>query len=153
MMEPSPRENALAYLQTHHVLSLATVGLDGPWSAALFYVNSGFTLYFLSAPASRHSQNLAINPGVSATIQADYGDWPEIKGVQLEGRAELLHGPEQLKAMALYAAKFPVINQLERFPEIAGAMKKIGWYKLCPTRLYFVDNARGFAHRDQIPLD
>lgn len=152
MMNSLPRENALTYLQTHHVLSLATVGPDGLWSAALFYVNSGFTLYFLSAPTSRHSLNLAVNPAVSATIQADYRDWPEIKGIQLEGWVSRLAGPEQLKAIALYAVKFPVINQLEQAPEIAGAMKKIGWYKLCPSRLYFVDNARGFAHRDEIPL-
>jgi hypothetical protein len=25
-------------------------------------------------------------------------------------------------------------------------------YRLEPTRVYFIDNARGFGHRDEIPL-
>ena len=31
-------------------------------------------------------------------------------------------------------------------------MNKVRWYQLAPVRLYFVDNAAGFGHRDEIDL-
>ena len=145
------RQQALGYLHGHHVLSLATQGGAGLWAAAVFYVSDGFTLYFLSSPASRHCLNLAQDPRVSATIQEDYADWPEIKGVQLEGNAREISGDEELHARKLYGGKFPVVGKLAQAPTaIVKAMAKVRWYKIVPERLYFIDNAAGFGHRDEI---
>ena len=74
------RELALTYLHQHQVMTLATVGDEGPWAAAVFYVNEKFSLYFLSAGHTRHSQNIVEDSRVAATIQEDYRDWPSIKG-------------------------------------------------------------------------
>ena len=42
---------------------------------------------------------------------------------------------------------------LEEAPaQIVRAMSKIGWYKVQPTRLYFIDNSQGFGHRAEILL-
>src|SRR5712692_5248599 len=101
-MSHSARDRALVYLSDHNVLTLATAGPEGLWAAAVFYVNDGFTLYFLSAPNSRHSLNLASQSTVAATIQEDYKDWREIKGIQLEGRASRLDGEEQAAARTHY---------------------------------------------------
>ncbi len=145
------REKALAYLQNHNVMTLATTGPAGLWAAAVFYVNDGFTLYFLSAPGTRHSQNIAAQPGVAATIQEDYKDWPEIKGIQLEGQVYQIKGTEKATTIALYGAKFPVIGNVSKAPtEIIKAMSKIGWYKVEPERLYFIDNSLGLGHRDEV---
>ncbi len=65
-------DKALAYLRDHNVMTLATIGAQGLWAAAVFYVNDGFTLYFLSAPTSRHSLNIESQSTVAATIQEDY---------------------------------------------------------------------------------
>jgi hypothetical protein len=40
----STREDALSYLEAHNVATLATNGPEGPWAAAVFYANTGFTL-------------------------------------------------------------------------------------------------------------
>jgi hypothetical protein len=40
----SPRDDALSYLEAHNVATLATNGPEGPWAAAVFYANTGFTL-------------------------------------------------------------------------------------------------------------
>ena len=61
----------------------ATRGPEGPWAAAVFYANTGFALYFLSSPTSRHGRNIGGNAKAAATIQEDYSDWREIKGIQL----------------------------------------------------------------------
>ena len=152
-MNYSLREKTLAYLQNHNIMTLATSGSEGLWAAAVFYVNDGFIFYFLSAPTTRHSQNIAAQPEVAATIQEDYKDWPEIKGVQLEGKARRIKGEEQAEAVARYGRKFPVVGNLAKAPaEIAKAMSKIAWYKVVPERLYFIDNSLGLGHRDEVPL-
>lgn len=141
----------LTYLQTHTVLSLATHGSAGVWAAAVFYVNDDITLYFLSAPHTRHSQNIAQNPQVAATIQENYSNWTDIKGIQLEGPCHLLAGTERDHAITLYAQKFPIIGG-DAPPQIAKALDKIGWYKINPSRLYFIDNSKGLGHREEVTI-
>jgi len=145
--------NALTYLAEHHVMTLATHGAEGPWAAAVFYVNDGFTLFFLSSPKSRHCRNLASDPRVAAAVQEDYADWTEIRGVQLEGRVRELAGAEADRARGLYGAKFAVVgSQAEAPAPIAAALAKVRWYELVPERLQFVDNTMAFGHRDEVPL-
>ncbi len=142
---------ALAYLREHRVVSLATQDAGGPWAAAVFYVNDGFTLYFLSAPTSRHSVNLARDPRVAATIQEDYRDWPQIKGVQLAGLVSELGGEQAGHARRLYAARYPLIGAAGGAPAaIAAALDRVRWYRLEPEQLYFIDNSVAFGHREQI---
>jgi uncharacterized protein len=153
-LSPAVHDKALAYLRDHNVMTLATIGAQGLWAAAVFYVNDGFTLYFLSAPTSRHSLNIESQSTVAATIQEDYQDWREIKGIQLEGPSRRIEGAEQAAAIVRYGAKFPIVGNLAQAPdEIFQAMTHVAWYKVAPTRLYFIDNALGLGHRDEIPLD
>jgi hypothetical protein len=145
------RDRALEYLAGHRVMSLATYGLEGPWAAAVFYANDGFNLYFISAPASRHSRNLAAHAGVAATVNEDYFDWREIKGVQLEGTVEQISGAEETRVRGLYGKKFPLAADPTSAPAaIAAAFVKVRWYRLAAVRAYFVDNSAGFGHRDQV---
>ncbi|MCB9419325.1 MAG: pyridoxamine 5'-phosphate oxidase family protein [Ardenticatenaceae bacterium] len=148
---PDPRQSALAYLQQHRVMSLATSDPDGVWTAAVFYVNDGFDLYFLSAGHTRHARGIAFEPRIAATIQEDYADWKMIQGIQLAGVATQLFGAERLKAIALYRSKFTFLAQATAV--IQAAFEKVNWYRLRPYQLYFVDNSRGFGHRDEIELD
>ena len=166
----SAREQTLAYLAGHNVMTLATEGTEGRWAAAVFYVNVGWTLYFLSSPKSRHSRNIAVRPGIAAAIQEDYSDWTEIKGVQMEGAAHRIEGAERAMAIECYERKFPIVRA-ESNPEAADpqaskpskqapdanaqireAMSKITWFRFAPRRLYFIDNSLGLGHREEIIL-
>ncbi|MCM2358980.1 MAG: pyridoxamine 5'-phosphate oxidase family protein [Geobacteraceae bacterium] len=141
------------YLRDHNVATLATGGSEDLWAAAVFYVNDGNTLYFLSAPTSRHCMNLAHDPRVAMTIQEDYSDWLDIKGVQLEGVASEISGAEEERARRLYGRKFPVVGLLAQAPAaIVKALAKVRWYKVVPHRLYFIDNSAGLGHRDEVDL-
>jgi uncharacterized protein YhbP (UPF0306 family) len=142
------RAAALAYLAAHHVMTLATAGPDGIWAAAVFYASDGFALTFLSASHTRHAQAVAANPQVAATVQEDYADWPAIQGIQLSGTARRLDGPERDAAIGRYRAKFPFIAQ--PIPALVTALTKVNWYVVEPERVYFVDNTKGFGHRDQV---
>lgn len=142
--------NTIAYLQAHQVMSLATTGIDGVWGAAVFYVNDGFELYFLSAGHTRHAQNMHTRLQVSATIQEDYKDWANIQGIQLQGVVMQLEGVARQKCIDYYLAKYPFLAGDD--PQIETAVSKVNWYKLTPTQLYFIDNQKGLGHRDEIKL-
>ncbi len=144
------RQNALNYLQAHQVMTLATIGEDGVWAAAVFYVHRGFSLYFLSAGHTRHAQNIAMQPHIAATIQEDYKDWPKIQGIQLEGVVTQLEDEARAQCIALYQAKYPFLAGDD--PQIKTAVSKVNWYCLQPTHLYFIDNCKGLGHRDEIML-
>lgn len=150
-MIPAADRRALDYLRSHHVMTLATQGSDGPWAASVFYAADRFTLYFLSSPTSRHSANVASNPRVSVTVQEDYADWPQVKGIQAEGVVAELSRDEEALARRLYGEKYPVVGKLAQAPAvIVKAMAKVRWYRFAPDRLYFIDNAAGFGHRDEV---
>ena len=152
-MSAALRETVLAYLRDHTVLTLATSGPAGLWAAAVFYANEGFNLYFLSAPTSRHSLNIAATGTVAGTIQENYRDWTAIKGIQLAGPVTRLARAAQAEAIRLYGEKYPLVGQADHAPPaIAKALHQVAWYKIEPSELYFVDNAQGFGHRDQVRL-
>ena len=141
---------ALAYLAGHNVMTLATHGPEGVWAAAVFYANEGYQLVFLSAGHTRHARNIAASPRVAATIQEDYADWAAIQGIQLEGTAQLMVGPEREVAVARYAERFQFLKQ--PIAAIEKALAGVNWYRLTPEKMYFVDNSRGFGQRDEVDL-
>ena len=159
MEEAELRKIILNYLESHYTLSLATVG-DGclPHAASLFYVNRGLKLYFVSSPASRHGLNLTQNAQVSATINEDYACWPLIKGIQLEGRVKIVGGIWENGRLALsFVKKFPDVADFFSAPQRLGKkifskVEGVKFYELSPTRIYFIDNERGFGQREELPL-
>ncbi len=147
---PDIRSEALSYLQQHQVMTLATSAGGKIWAAAVFYVNLEFSLYFLSSGHTRHARDIAANPWVAATVQEDYSEWRKIKGIQLEGPVRLLSGDERKRAIALYGEKYPFVGMAKG--SIATALLGVNWYEVSPSRLYLIDNSKGFGHRDDVPL-
>lgn len=159
-MSDEARERVLAYLAAHNTVSLATVdGAGRPWAATVFYVHQGTDLYFLSEPKTRHGQNLLATGLVAATINEDYRDWQQIKGIQMEGRAGIVEGKlELLRALHAYLDKYPFVRnflspeKLLQGVQIAGKALDVRLWRLRPERLYYLDNARGFSSREELPL-
>lgn len=145
-----PHQLSLEYLETHQVMTLATNGPEGLWAAAVFYVNDGFDLIFLSAGHTRHARNFTAVPHVAATIQEDYEDWQEIKGIQLEGKVTMLTDVSRETSIAHYLQKYPFLAQADA--KMKDALVKVNWYCLRPERLYFIDNSLGLGHRDEVVL-
>ena len=157
-MAGAPREAALrrrieAFLEARNVMTLATVGPEGPWAAAVFYASDGLELYFVSAPGSRHCRDLEAGSAVAATIHTDCSDWRDVKGVQLKGTAERLAGPGRIRAVRRYGTKFPVVRNLAAVPvQIAMALRRSAWYRIVPRRIRLIDNSRGLGHKDELVL-
>jgi uncharacterized protein YhbP (UPF0306 family) len=155
-MSDELRREILNYLQTHNTMTLATSADDTPWAATVFYASEELKLYFFSVPDSRHCQNLAANPRVAVTIQEDYKDWREIKGIQLEGTVAPVDSIiEKAKAMAVYARKYPAVIQLFTNPASGvfyKAFLKVKFYCVSPAKVFYIDNAQGFGKRQELAV-
>jgi len=154
MSRDKPREMALAlpppvrdYLAAQHVMTLATQGADGPWAAAVFYAQMDDDLVFVSSPTSRHGIHLAQDARCSAAIQGAAEDWASIRGIQIDGRVELLQGDAATPARERYAQKFPFVRPEVAAPPILQALARVQWYRLRIARLFFIDNASGLGKR------
>jgi len=156
MKKKELEEAVLQYMKTHHTVSLATEKDGTPHSATVFYVSIRFDLYFFSSPTSRHGENFSHNPKVSGTINEDYSDWLSIKGVQLEGLVENIGGILQNpRVSTAYVKKFPGVSDFVFSPKklgvaIARKVADIKYYRLRPSRIYFLNNELGFGHREEL---
>jgi uncharacterized protein YhbP (UPF0306 family) len=150
------KRQILQYLEAHNTMTLATCAGNVPWAATVFYASDDLCLYFFSAPESRHCQNLAVNARVAVTIQEDYKDWRQIKGVQLEGKVMLVDSAiEKAKALAVYARKYPDVVKLFTDPSSGvfyKAFLKVKFYRVIPENAFFIDNAQGFGKRQELIL-
>jgi uncharacterized protein len=151
----SVRELVDQYLREHNSATLATCGEEGPWSAAVFYAHdAGFSLYFLTDPATHHGQDLAHNHMLAAAVHEDYRDWRQIRGIQLVGSASPVTGVrDQARAWALYLGKFPFVKDFLGAPgefvdAYSGKMGKVRFYRLSPSRIWYTDNQKHFGRRD-----
>ncbi len=157
-MSEDPRRKVLDYLRHHHVLTLATVGPDGPAAASLFYAcDDALNLYFLSHPASQHCRNLAANPQVAVTVHGNDSHWRQIQGVQLWGTARRVTDPGELAhALRVYGARFPFVEALmagreSNAPEaeLLPGLRAARLYRVTPHRIRWIDNTVGFAHKEE----
>lgn len=144
------RKEVLAYLRSHHVINLSTLAKEGCWATALFYVNVDFTLYFFSEARTRHGQNLAVNPRVSATICEDYDDWSNIKGIQLTGEARTVSFAEKAEVTTLFSRKIKSLSTfISRNPM---TILRAQAYKLDILELWYLDNQKGFSKRERLDV-
>ncbi|MBA7572814.1 hypothetical protein ES708_14600 [subsurface metagenome] len=169
----------LEYLRRHNTMTLATVHNNIPWAATVFYAEDGFTFYFISNPnVCLHCLNIAHNPRVAITIDEDYAlrsqnDWRRVKGVQMEGTAELVADWEEInQAVTAYAVKYPWTSTYLKsvfssrrvtslLSKAAAKLKFVSdftasmdnrFYKVTPTKVWFVDNETSFEKRQEVPF-
>ena len=86
---------------------------------------------------------------MSASIQQDYSEWQDIKGIQLEGVVSMVADLDRARVIDLFAQKFSVTGD-QAPPEIAKAIDKVQWFYLNVRKLFFVDNSKGLGNREEI---
>ncbi|GAA4263059.1 pyridoxamine 5'-phosphate oxidase family protein [Dactylosporangium darangshiense] len=89
-------------LDENRYVVLGTADADGePWVSPVFYALDGYArLYWLSAPETRHSRNLAVRPALSLVVYDSQVPVGEAKAVYMSGRAEIVAGatlPDELQ--------------------------------------------------------
>ena len=143
-----------AFLDAHHVMTLAT-GTDGvAHAASLFYARDDFTLYWTSDPATRHSREIETQHRVAATIAPDYTDFRVIRGLQISGRAQRIAvDADVVRARSVMEERYTFLRELGRGPEaLRAAYASAGFYALRPARITLIDNTRGFGSKETLEL-
>ncbi len=153
------RREIIRYLESRHVMTIASCRKNVPWASAVYYASDGLELYFFSKPTSRHGMNMKENVRVSAAIHEDYSDWKQIQGIQLEGQAARLTSLRQkAQFWKIYEKKFPFIKQfLGQFlrpsamrQAVKAKLEGVRLYRIVPHTLWFIDNSKGFGHREML---
>lgn len=138
-----------SFLEISSTLALATVDSDGlPQVAPVFFVtDDDLNLYWLSSETSRHSVNLAAQSRVAGAVYPDVWDWQQIRGLQLEGIAQIVSEDSAREAMLTrYRAKFTLPAQFDA--QIAGSTL----YRLTPRWMRWLDNGLRFGYKAETTL-
>jgi uncharacterized protein len=154
-MSELPLEKRIAeFLAAHHVLTLATGEGGAVHAASLMYALDGFSLIWMSDPKSRHSQELARNSRVAATIAPDYTDFAEIRGLQIAGTAvRLTTAGDIVYGTALMLSRYGFLRALATGPEsLRTAFNRGGFYRLQPETITLIDNTVSFGHKETLTL-
>jgi uncharacterized protein len=147
-------ERIAAFLAAHHVMSLATLGANGPHAANLFYACDGLAPVWVSETDSRHSRDIEADARVAATIAADTADYAAVRGLQVAGMARrIVAADERARLLGLLEARYPFLRQMAAGPEkLRQAYARISVYRLEPRRIVMIDNSKGFGHKEVIEL-
>lgn len=158
-MSEDTRAAIRAMLAAHNTVSLATSEQGQPWVATVFYASDAeLNLYFVSDSRTRHGRHMQANARVAGAINPDCGTWDEVKGLQLEGRVEVLSGGPRLKGLGYYLAKFHDVKALFEQPRdrneetIAKRLQAANLYCLRPDRIRLIDNSRWFGFKEELEL-
>jgi uncharacterized protein YhbP (UPF0306 family) len=153
-MEHDLESRIIAFLDEHHVMSLATFGSAGVHAANVFYARDVLSLLWVSDRDSRHSRELETRAEVAATIAAETVDFRTIRGVQIHGTARRLgDAAARSQAEAMLAKRFPFLAQMaDAPPALQEAYRKAEVYRLSPYEIVMIDNNRGFGHKETLEL-
>lgn len=119
------------FLSSHHLLHLAVLEQEIPWSATLFYAfdPSSCELIVATDPKTRHGQSALRNPKVAGSIALETEEIGRIQGVQFSGRWQKANQ----EAKKLYFKRFPYARILH--PQLWSI--EITYAKLTDNRLGF----------------
>jgi len=149
-MDQLTKEFLLNIIDTARDLTLATVRPDGyPQATTVSYAHDGLTLYIGVGKTSQKVQNIRHNNKISLTINTDYQDWNQIKGLSMGGLAEIVTDPAEIRHAAdCMITRFP---QLAEWAE-SGQGSDAVFLKITPQVISILDYAKGFGHTDLVTL-
>lgn len=131
------------YISKCHSCTIATVGLDGePDASTVFFANSGLDIYFNTSKDSQKIKNIEDNQRVAITMQTNPEPKTdqEISGIQYNGSAKILPEIEYTNVPRGVIARHKAFNSIKPGNSII--------VKVTATKVYFINYAKGFRHRE-----
>jgi len=128
-------EKITAFIQEHHLLSLATVYESRPQCCNLFYAYIEDENCFIVASdvETEHAANVLKNPNIAFTIALETAVIGKIQGLQVKGTMQIA---DDLKAKQYYFKAFAY----------AKLMKPTLW-RICAQQMKLTDNRLGFGKK------
>ena len=148
-MDEAIRNQILALLDQHRIMTIATLRPDGwPQATTVGYVNEGLTLYFLCGLDSQKAANLERDDRVSLAIDHDTPDLMAITGLSMAARAQAVDDRnEASRILGLFPLKYPE-NIAVPIPMPTPEDVKI--FRVTPTVISVLDYSKGFGHTELV---
>ena len=146
-MNQAMRKRILDLLKRHNIMTIATVRKDGyPQATTVTYANDGLIIYFGCDRTAQKVRNIRRTSKVSLTIDRDYRNWSNIKGLAMAADAQVLTDRAEIRhATEVLAKKFTQWAELSPVD-----MKAIKFVKVVPKLISVLDYSRGFGHTDLV---
>lgn len=138
-METMDKKDLLQYLQTQHLMVIATVG-DAPWASTVFFVaDEALNLYFVSDPSSNHGKHIAKNSQLAVAIFDSRQQVSDQKiGVQMKGKVVQVTDPADIgEALRLWNAHNPGFEHVITVENMEKGTIHSKVYKISPTYAKF----------------
>lgn len=147
-MDQATRDFVLHIIDNARDLTLATIRPDGyPQATTVSYANDGLTIYVGIGKDSQKANNIRHCDKVSLTINEDYKDWNQIKGVSMGALAEILADPGEIRrATECMLKRYPHISEWAQ----ADKATDIVLLKITPQVVSILNYEKGFGHTDLV---
>lgn len=147
-MDQATRDFVQRIIEHARDLTLATIRPDGyPQATTVSYANDGLTIYIGIGKNSQKANNIRHCNKVSLTINEDYEDWNQIKGVSMGATAEILSDAEEIKrATECMLKRYPHISEWAQ----SDAATDIVLLKITPQVISVLNYEKGFGHTDLV---
>lgn len=150
-MDDSLKQKILALLDSHRIMTIATLRPDGwPQATTVGYVNEDLKLWFLCGLESQKARNLARDDRVSITIDHDTPDIMSITGLSMAARAHRVtdraEAEKVLRMMPLKYPDAPLTTAQMKMP----APEEVALFRIVPEVISVLDYTKGFAHTDLV---
>lgn len=132
------------YLANHKLMTLATSTQDQPWVCTVYYAeDANLSLYFVTGKSNRHAAAVAANPQVAFSIYESTQNVADNKeGFQATGTCRLLTDTQEIaKALKLWHAKNPGVEDHISLPYVSGPDSKSGIFQITPTYMKHFNEA------------
>ena len=136
------KNKILDLLNRSNFMTLSTSVAGNSSAANVYFANDGLDIYFFTFNPSRKAVQISMNPKVQCVIRPDGEDG--IKELQIDAYASKVTDEDEVEK-----AKKAILNVTEAFSEYMHddfliANDVIGYYKIQPTTIKYVDFFAGF---------
>lgn len=131
------------FLREIQVAALATVDDRGlPYVVNVYVaIDEQVRFYFVSDPASRHSQHLMRQPHVSLAGYAPIRMWQQVRGIQVQGVCESVEPEHRQGVWETYRQWYPYIDEVTEY------VRAMAFYRVTPDRIRWIDNSVHFGFK------
>jgi uncharacterized protein YhbP (UPF0306 family) len=139
------------YLSEAKMLQVATSKHDQPWACTLYFAfDEKLSLYWISEPSRRHSEEIRMNEKVAGTIVLPHNPGDKVRGLQFQGIATELTGKEAADGMKVYANRYGM--KQKRVNAILDGSDGHFCYKIKPS-LYVLFDEKNFPKNPRQELE
>ncbi len=152
--EHNIKKNAMEFIKTQHIMTIASSDNHSPWAAPLYYIFHGSEFYFFSILSSKHITDALKTKKAAASIHFQSFGWADIRGIQMTGRvSDTGISKKSGLAFKAYLKKFDFIGEIKTdvasIIDIASleSVFKVKFYKFTPEIIYYLDNSIEFGFK------